>query len=196
METAGVPGPAATPFSGQALRKSNWTLLEQAVQMKTEGNAFYRERNLRSAIKRYHGALLILRGLDSDVFASIKGLGPGSYPLSPEQESLLRNTQVDVFNNLAACLLLKESVNYARVQDYSLRVLRWQPHNVKALYRAGVATLELGDARMAKMYLTRAFKVQPNDVNVKKYLQKAEEKLNQELAREKALYRGMFSPRI
>ncbi|KAJ0049950.1 hypothetical protein NL108_005267, partial [Boleophthalmus pectinirostris] len=60
------------------------------------------------------------------------------------------------------CLLQKENINYARVQEYSLRVLQWQPHNVKALYRAGVATLELGDAQMAKMYLSQAFKEQPN----------------------------------
>ncbi|KAJ0002880.1 hypothetical protein NQD34_008029 [Periophthalmus magnuspinnatus] len=183
-------------FSGQTSRKPTWTLLEEAVQMKTEGNAFYREKNLRSAIRRYHSALLILRGLDSDVMSSLKGLGPVAHPLSPEQETLLRNTQVDVFNNLAACLLQKENTNYARVQEYSLRVLQWQPHNVKALYRAGVATLELGDAQMAKRYLTQAFNEQPNDVNIKKYLQKAEERLNQELQKEKAMYRGMFSPSI
>lgn len=34
------------------------------------------------------------------------------------------------------------------------------------------------------------------DVNVKKYLQRAEQKLNQELQKEKAMYRGMFSSNI
>lgn len=195
-EADGVDGGAESSGSlscAQTARKPNWTLLEEAIQMKCEGNAFYRERNLRSAIRRYHSALLILRGLDSEVMAPLKGLGPETQPLSSEQEALLRNTQVDVFNNLAACLLQKERVNYGRVQEYSLRVLQWQPQNIKALYRAGVATLELGDAQTAKMYLTQAFKEQPNDVNVKKYLQKAEEKLKQDLQKEKAMYRGMFS---
>lgn len=63
---------------------------------------------------------------------------------------------------LLACLLLKGGVDYSRVQEYSLRVLRWQPRNVKALYRAGVATLELGDAQTAKEYLTQASREQPN----------------------------------
>ncbi|CAL9706990.1 unnamed protein product [Knipowitschia caucasica] len=201
METGGAPhsldgvdAAAGPSTSVQTPRKSNWTLLEKAVQLKTEGNSFYREKNLRQAIKHYHSALLILRGLDSDVMSPLKGFGPVAQPLLPEQEMLLRNTQVDIFNNLAACLLQKETVNYSRVQEYSLRVLHWQPHNVKALYRAGVATLELGDPLMATVYLTQAFKEQPHDVNIKKYLQKSTKKQNQELEREKAMYREMFSP--
>lgn len=195
INSRGAEGASAEPgLSGQTRtpRKPNWALLEEAVQMKAEGNAFYREKNLRSAIRRYHSTLLILRGLDSDVMSSVKGLGPAMPPLTADQDTLLRSTQVDCYNNLAACLLQKKGVDYTRVQEYSLKVLHWQPHNVKALYRAGVATLELGDALTAKSYLTKAFKEQPNDANVKKYLQRAEERLNQELQREKALYRGMF----
>lgn len=63
---------------------------------------------------------------------------------------------------LSACLLQRQNVDYARVQEYSLRVLQWQPGNVKALYRAGVATLEMGDAQTAKQYLTKACREQPN----------------------------------
>lgn len=161
--------------------------------MKSEGNAFYREKNIRSAIGRYHRALLVLRGLDSDVMKSMKRFGSDTPALTPEQEDLLRNTQVDCYNNLAACLLQKQSVDYSRVLEYSLRVLQWRPGNVKALYRAGVATLEMGDAQTAKQYLTQACKDQPSDANVKKQLQRAEEKLNREQQKEKAMYRGMFS---
>lgn len=205
METAGgegsmdVQGAAAAEepsCSGHRTtpRKPVWALLEEAAQMKTEGNAFYREKNIRSAIRRYHCALLVLRGLDSDVMSSMKGLGPETPALTPEQEALLRNTQVDCYNNLAACLLQKQSVDYTRVQEYSLRVLQWRPGDVKALYRAGVATLELGDAQTAKQYLSQACREQPNDANVRKHLQRAEEKLNRDLQKEKAMYRGMFSP--
>lgn len=61
-----------------------------------------------------------------------------------------------------ACLLQRESVDYSRVREYSLRVLEQRPADSKALYRAGVATLELGDAQKAKQYLTQAYMVQPN----------------------------------
>ncbi|XP_034399257.1 tetratricopeptide repeat protein 9C [Cyclopterus lumpus] len=201
MEAAGgdesmdVQGEVAEPsFSGHRRTsvKPVWTSLEEAVLMKTEGNVFYREKNIRSAIGRYHRALLVLRGLDSDVMASVKGFGPEIPALTPEQDALLRNTQVDCYNNLAVCLLQKQSVDYSRVRDYSLRVLQWRPGDVKAMYRAGVATLEMGDAQTAKQYLTQACREQPNDANVRKQLQRAEEKLSLDLQKERAMYRGMF----
>lgn len=76
-------------------------LLEEAVQFKTKGNTFYKQKNIRSAIGHYHRALLVLRGLDSTVMAPVKGFGPEKPPLTLEQETLLRNTQVDCYNNLA-----------------------------------------------------------------------------------------------
>ncbi|KAG9272460.1 tetratricopeptide repeat protein 9C [Astyanax mexicanus] len=167
--------------------------LTDAVRLKTEGNAFYREKNMRPAIGRYHRALLILRGLDSDVTSSLKGFGPQLPPLTPEQEDLLRSTQIDCYNNLAACLLQREVVDYARVQEYSLKVLHWRPGDVKALYRAGVATLELGDAQTARQYLLQASRGKPNDANVKKQLQRVDERLSKDYQKEKALYKGMFS---
>ncbi|XP_047440979.1 tetratricopeptide repeat protein 9C [Mugil cephalus] len=195
LEAQGAAAAAGPSISGrrQTPAKPVWALLEEATQMKTEGNAFYREKNIRSAIGRYHRALLVLRSLDSEVMASVKGFGPEAPALTSEQEALLRTTQVDCYNNLAACLLQRQNVDYARVLEYSLRVLQWQPENVKALYRAGVATLETGDAQTAKQYLTQASREQPNDAKVRKHLQRAEEKINRDLQKEKAMYRGMFS---
>lgn len=66
---------------------------------------------------------------------------------------------------LSACLLQRQNVDHARVLEYSERVLQWQPGNVKALYRAGVANLEMGDAQTAKQYLTQAYKEKPNGKN-------------------------------
>ncbi|XP_029368125.1 tetratricopeptide repeat protein 9C [Echeneis naucrates] len=197
MDSADVQGAtAAEPSSSghtTTYTRSVCSLLEEAAQMKTEGNSFYKEKNIRSAIGRYHRALLVLRGLDSNVMSSVKGFGPEMPALTPEQEALLRNTQVDCYNNLAVCLLQRTNVDYVRVREYSLRVLQWRPGDAKALYRAGVATLEMGDAQTAKQYLIKACREQPNDANVRKYLQRAEAKLNQELQKEKAMYRGMFS---
>lgn len=102
-DALGAAAAADPGFSGhrQTTAKPVWALLEEAAQMKTEGNAFYREKNIRSAIGRYHRALLILRGLDSDVMSPVKGFGPQAPALTPEQQSLLRSTQVDCYNNLA-----------------------------------------------------------------------------------------------
>lgn len=66
----------------------------------------------------------------------------------------------------SASLLQKQNVDYARVQEYSLRVLKWRPKDAKALYRAGVSTLEIGDAQTARQYLTKACSEQPNGKEV------------------------------
>ncbi|XP_061691086.1 tetratricopeptide repeat protein 9C isoform X2 [Syngnathoides biaculeatus] len=192
-EKTSVRGAAAAATAATGTVKPVWALLEEAGQLKTEGNAFYREKNIRAAVGRYHRALLVLRSLSSEVPLTLKGFGPERPALTSEQETSLRNIQVDCFNNLAACLLQKENVDYARVQDYSLRVLEERPTDTKALYRAGVATLELGDAQKAKHYLTQACKMQPNDANVRRYLQIVEEKLSHDLLQEKAMYRSMFA---
>ncbi|KAA0709542.1 Tetratricopeptide repeat protein 9C [Triplophysa tibetana] len=167
--------------------------LQDAVRLKAEGNAFYQEKNVRAAIGRYHRALLVLRGLDPEVTSALQGFGSQLPKLNPEQEELLRNTQVDCYNNLAACLLQRDVVNYARVLEYSLKVLHWRAGNTKALYRAGVASLQLGDAQTARQYLLQASKSTPNDANVKKQLQRVEERLGKDYQKEKALYKGMFS---
>ncbi|XP_023685215.2 tetratricopeptide repeat protein 9C isoform X1 [Paramormyrops kingsleyae] len=184
-------GLGAAGAAGGTVTKADQQL-QEAVRLKSEGNACYREKRIRAAIGRYHRALLVLRSLDSAVTATLKGFSPQTPALTPQQEALLRSTQVDCYNNLAACLLQRECVDYARVQEYSLRVLQWRPGDVKALYRAGIATLELGDAHTARQYLTEASRGQPSDANVKRHLQRAEERLSSEYQREKALYKGMF----
>lgn len=171
--------------------------LQDAVRLKAEGNAFYQEKNVRAAIGRYHRALLVLRSLDPEVTSALQGFGSQLPKLNPEQEELLRNTQVDCYNNLAgnigstvvehkvmvnvyiqkygsdlttcnlfscfaACLLQRDVVNYARVLEYSLKVLHRRAGNTKALYRAGVASLQLGDAQTARQYLLQASKSTPN----------------------------------
>ncbi|XP_077465795.1 tetratricopeptide repeat protein 9C isoform X2 [Stigmatopora argus] len=178
-----------------SVKPSARPLLEEAGRMKTEGNAFYRERNIRAAIGRYHRALLLLRSLDSEAQLDLEAFGSKTPTLTSEQEKLLRDMQVDCFNNIAACLLQRESVDFSRVLEYSLKVLERRPADPKALYRAGVATLKLGDAQKAKQYLTQACTLQPNDGNIKRYLQMVEEKLSNELLQEKAMYRGMFAAR-
>lgn len=75
--------------------------LVEATRFKTEGNSFYKEKNVRAAIGRYHRALLVLRSLDSSVMSNIKGFGPKAIVLTAEQEEQVKNMQIDCYNNLA-----------------------------------------------------------------------------------------------
>ncbi|KAL6083581.1 hypothetical protein STEG23_000654 [Scotinomys teguina] len=135
--------------------------LQEAQLFKEEGNQRYREGKYRDAVSRYHRALLQLRGLDPSLPSPIPNLGPEGPTLTPEQENILHTTQTDCYNNLAACLLQMEPVNYERVREYSQKVLERQPENAKALYRAGVAFFHLQDYDQARHYLLAAVNRQP-----------------------------------
>nr|KAF6468493.1 tetratricopeptide repeat domain 9C [Rousettus aegyptiacus] len=135
--------------------------LQEAQLYKEKGNQRYREGKYRDAVSRYHRALLQLRGLDPSLPSPIPNLGPQGPALTPEQENTLHTIQTDCYNNLAACLLQMEPVNYERVKEYSQKVLERQPDNAKALYRAGVAFFHLQDYDQARHYLVAAVSRQP-----------------------------------
>ncbi|XP_029470699.1 tetratricopeptide repeat protein 9C isoform X2 [Rhinatrema bivittatum] len=166
--------------------------LQQAQKFKEAGNQSYKEQHFRDAVSRYHRALLQLRGLDPSVLSSLQAFGAETPALTQAQEQTLHNTQRDCYNNLAACLLHMEPVNYERVREYSLKVLLQQPENVKALYRAGVAFYHLRDYDQAHHYLSEAARREPKDTNVKRYLRLTESELSSYQQQQQQMYLGMF----
>lgn len=166
--------------------------LQQAQTFKEEGNVFYKEGRFRVAVSRYHWALLQVKGLDPSVPSPLQEFGAERAVVTPEQEQVVYAVQRDCYNNLAACLLQMQPVNYERVKEYSLKVLERQPENTKALYRAGVAFHHLRDFDRARHYLVAALNKQPKDANVKRYLQLTESQLSSYHQEEKKLYMGMF----
>ncbi|XP_053133394.1 tetratricopeptide repeat protein 9C isoform X2 [Hemicordylus capensis] len=166
--------------------------LQQAQRYKEEGNRCYQEGRFRHAVSRYHWALLQVKGLDPKMPSPLQEFGAERAPVTPEQERALHRTQSDCYNNLAACLLHMQPVNYRRVHDYSVKVLEKQPENAKALYRAGVASYHLQDYDAARRYLLQAHSKWPKDASVKHYLQLTESQLDIYRRKEKQLYFGMF----
>ncbi|XP_078284165.1 tetratricopeptide repeat protein 9C [Rhinoraja longicauda] len=167
--------------------------VQQAIRYKAEGNHHYQQKRVREAISRYHWALMHLRGLDPSEPSPLQAFGGEKEKLSPEQVELLHRVECDCYNNLAACLLRAERVNYERVRDYSQKVLSRQGDNSKALYRAGVALYHIGDYDQALHHLGRAAHACPKDANVKRLIQQTEQHLSDYHDREKAMYRGMFA---
>ncbi|XP_066492836.1 tetratricopeptide repeat protein 9A [Tiliqua scincoides] len=166
-------------------------LLRRALEFKAQGAQCYKEKKFREAIGKYHRALLELKGLlllaqeegEPPQAASAAPCQPGS--LSQEQRRLLESVEVDCYNSLAACLLQAELVNYERVKEYCLKVLKKEGENFKALYRSGVAFYHLGDYNKALYYLQEARSRQPADTNVVRYIQLTEMKLSRCSQREK-----------
>ncbi|KAM9104532.1 tetratricopeptide repeat protein 9C-like [Megaptera novaeangliae] len=166
--------------------------LQEAQLYKEKGNQCYREEKCRDAVRGRHRALRQLRGLDPSLPSPMPHLGPQGPALTPEQENVLHAAQTDCYNNLAACLLQMEPVNYERVKEYSQKVLERQPDDAKALYRSGVASFHLQVYDQAWHYLMAAVNRQPKDASVWRYLQLTQSERSSYHRKEKQLYLGMF----
>ncbi|XP_051503340.1 tetratricopeptide repeat protein 9A-like [Myxocyprinus asiaticus] len=168
-------------------------LVKRALDFKTQGTQCYKDKKYREAIGKYHRALLEMKGLcrvlgDPDTIKSpstvLTSISKSS--LTDEQKGAVENAELECYNSLAACLLQMELVNYERVKEYCLKVLRKEGENFKALYRSGVAYYHLGDFSKALHYLKESHKQQPSDTNVIRYIQLTEMKIRRNAQREKS----------
>uniref|UniRef100_A0A8C2M106 Uncharacterized protein n=1 Tax=Cricetulus griseus TaxID=10029 RepID=A0A8C2M106_CRIGR len=132
--------------------------LREAQLFKEEGNQHYWEGNCRSRLSSSSAA-----GLDPSLPSPIPNLGPEGPALMPEQENILQTTQTDWYNNLVACLLQMEPVNYEQVREYSQK-----------------------DYDQARHHLLAAVNRQPKDANL------TQSELSSYYRKEKQLYLGMF----
>ncbi|KAM4664651.1 tetratricopeptide repeat protein 9A [Discoglossus pictus] len=169
-----------------SLRGDPGQLIHRSLDFKTQGAQCYKDKKYREAIGKYHRALLELKGLPGEPDNEPPG-GPQEGTLTEEQRRAVEGIEVDCYNSLAACLLQAELVNYERVKEYCLKVLKKEGENFKALYRSGVAFYHLGDYDKALYYLKEAKSRQPTDTNVIRYIQLAEMKLSRCSQREKEL---------
>ncbi|KAL0969437.1 hypothetical protein UPYG_G00227370 [Umbra pygmaea] len=168
-------------------------VVKRAIDFKTQGTQCYKDKKYREAIGKYHRALLEMKGLCrvlGDPDASSKS--PSSVvpttksdSLTDEQKGAMENAELECYNSLAACLLQMELVNYERVKEYCLKVLRKEGDHFKALYRSGVAYYHLGDFHKALYYLNESHKQQPADTNVIRYIQLTEMKIRRSAQKDK-----------
>nr|XP_051682263.1 tetratricopeptide repeat protein 9A isoform X1 [Oryctolagus cuniculus] len=164
-----APGGGGAPARGQAgAAAESAELIRRAHEFKSQGAQCYKDKKFREAIGKYHRALLELKGLlppPGERERDSRTASPAGTPklgrLSDEQSKTVEAIEVDCYNSLAACLLQAELVNYERVKEYCLKVLKKEGENFKALYRSGVAFYHLGDYDKALYYLKEARTRQP-----------------------------------
>ncbi|KAM8948970.1 tetratricopeptide repeat protein 9A [Lycaon pictus] len=184
----GGGGGGGVPARGQAGAAAEPAeFIRRAHEFKSQGAQCYKDKKFREAIGKYHRALLELKGL-LPAPGELERDSPAAPPpgrLSEEQSKTVEAIEIDCYNSLAACLLQAELVNYERVKEYCLKVLKKEGENFKALYRSGVAFYHLGDYDKALYYLKEARTRQPTDTNVIRYIQLTEMKLSRCSQREK-----------
>ncbi|XP_032240458.2 tetratricopeptide repeat protein 9C [Nematostella vectensis] len=162
--------------------------IDQAFSLKEEGNGCFKQKNYREAMKKYHRAMLYVRGLtDQPMPFSLS-----DRPLvSEELAAKILELELSCYNNLAACHF--ETGRWPKVVDYCKKVLAHQPENAKALYRRGTAYINLKDLDRAQEDLSKATNLQPNDAKIKRSQVLLVKELKKSTEKEKRTYEAMFS---
>ncbi|CAO2586807.1 Tetratricopeptide repeat protein 9A [Lemmus lemmus] len=157
-----VPGGGGAPERSQAGAAAEPAeLIRRAHEFKSQGAQCYKDKKFREAIGKYHRALLELKGLLPPPGERERDARPASPAGVPKHSHLSEEQSKTIFPSSTACLLQAELVNYERVKEYCLKVLKKEGENFKALYRSGVAFYHLGDYDKALYYLKEARTRQP-----------------------------------
>ena len=87
------------------------TKLETALAFKEEGNALYKAKEYKKATRKYHNAILYMKGIDNDLhgtpaYLQAFSVDPNSkVKISQDLEEQCIKANIAIYNNLAACLL-------------------------------------------------------------------------------------------
>lgn len=103
----------------------------------------------------------------------------------------VNEVRLPVYLNLAACFLADgKTQDLSKVVENANLALAIDADNTKALYRAGKASLMMGDLDAARAKLTRAAKSQPSDKNIREAMQTLKAKLSEHKQKEKETWGG------
>jgi len=149
-------------------------LFEVVLELKAEGNEFFKNQNFEKAVISYNRSLRYL------------SLTPSS-PTKTEKEAELEQS-----------LRLNLAASFLKLKDWEEaiyccnKVLEKTPKNAKALFRMGQAYVVFNDSDKAKEWLLKAVEVEPNDKSIKDELQKVNKKLDELKKDQMNVYGKMF----
>ncbi|KAH9513248.1 Peptidyl-prolyl cis-trans isomerase fkbp8 [Bulinus truncatus] len=142
------------------------------------GNYLFARTDYTGAINSYNKAVKVL--VDADLNAG----------LDKTSHSILTDSSVKCFNNMAACQL-KIDANDAAIRSCE-KVLAAEGNNVKALYRIGKAYGAKGEIEQAIEFMRRAIKLDPESKMLNQEMLNLVRRKNKETATERELYKKML----
>jgi tetratricopeptide (TPR) repeat protein len=158
-------------------------------------------------MRKYHNAILYMKGIDNDLhgtpaFLQNVSVNPeAANCMRPEDEEKCIKANISIYNNLAACLLASSShtteADYEKVAKYAEIVIELDDSNEKAWYRNGQAMIQVKNYTKAKECFEKVKKIKEknghpvtNDVLI--YIKECNEVLKKYDQDEKTMYKNMF----
>lgn len=162
--------------------KESWELdkfedkYEAALARKAAGNQLYKDKLLQRAVKKYNKALEFFQ-YDSKLEAA-------------QKERVNKELKVPCYLNLAACHLTLHE--HKKVLENANKALEIDGHNVKGLYRRGVANTELDQWDQARQDLDKALSLDPNSADIKTAIARLNHKVKAQDAKDRKVFGNLF----
>eukprot|EP00397_Hematodinium_sp_SG-2012_P056162 GEMP01069070.1.p1 GENE.GEMP01069070.1~~GEMP01069070.1.p1 ORF type:complete len:204 (+),score=28.47 GEMP01069070.1:75-614(+) len=173
--------------------------IKEARRFKEEGNAFFKEKEYKKALHRYHSVLLYTNGLhlegdesatNMDIATQMATTSADKVPKELSED--VRELQKSTWNNMTAVYLALDPPKNKKALEICQKILAIEPFNVKALFRCGQAQLRLGQIDEALENLKSAQTRCPSDRSISVELQKVHAALAAHKQREKEAFKRMF----
>lgn len=142
------------------------------------GNEYYKRGDYSKSLTEYMRALKILEA-EGD-----------SGNAGDENHALILETRLKCYNNMAAAQVMIEAWDAASTSCDE--VLKYQPDNVKALYRKGKCMVSMGDTKAALAHYREVARLTPDSKLILREIVALEKKSKKEDESEKALYQKML----
>jgi len=149
--------------------------ISKALSLKEEGNVHFKSGELERAVRSYRRGTSALKSLNE------KNTG----------DSQVRALLLSLQTNLSLVCLKQGKAKMSR--DVASKALEIDETNIKALYRRGVAYRALGDVKKASNDLRTAFKLDPENREVKRELISLKKDIEALKAKEKASLGGFLN---
>eukprot|EP00117_Sycon_ciliatum_P032146 scpid95480/ scgid24997/ Tetratricopeptide repeat protein 9C len=176
--------------------------LSAARAFKDEGNALFGNGQIGKAMRKYHVALIQVKGVErlgslgSNVL--IASIVPGAEDVDKDTlhhlAKLKRQADISIrlpcYNNLSACMLKLE--DWPKAISFASQALALDVDNVKALFRRGQAYYFDRDFGRAKQDLQTVLGLDPDNKAAQQHLAMVEVQLSEGEKKERKMCQAMF----
>ncbi|RVE44294.1 hypothetical protein evm_011018 [Chilo suppressalis] len=165
--------------------KESWTMdgsdkLEQAKMFKEKGTNYFKASKFQLAIKMYKRVITLVDDMPEDNSET------------EENKEQAKELLISAHLNLALVYLKVTPVHHFEAKDHSTKALKFDPNNVKGLFRRGQALLGLGDAEMAMKDFEKVAEAEPQNKAAANQILVCKSTIQKQKQKEKQLYANMF----
>ncbi|CAG4946213.1 unnamed protein product [Colias eurytheme] len=165
--------------------KDSWAMdgdekLEQAKIAKDKGTEYFKGNKFQLAIKKYRKVVTLLEDMPEDASEA------------DENKSKAKDLLISAHLNLSLVYLKVAPAHHFEAKDHATKALKFDPKNVKGLFRRGQAMLGLGEAELAMKDFEAVVEMEPQNKAAANQVIVCRNTIQKQKQKEKQMYANMF----